>query len=111
MVEAVERWDAAVPGLAVTDTIKRVEGDRVVATEPRDGLVAAQTPQAFRAPVLAESHRRADAQGRAFTDDAACVEWAGYSVAVVAGEPANFKITDGADLERAEIVLAERARG
>ena len=111
VVEAVERWDAAVPAIAVTDTIKRVDGDRVVATEPRDGLVAAQTPQAFRASVLEESHRRAGARRRTFTDDAACVEWAGYSVTVVAGEPANFKITDAADLERAEIVLAERARG
>src|SRR5438045_5531318 len=43
-------WDGAVPGLSVPDTLKRVEGERIVETVARDGLVAVQTPQAFVAP-------------------------------------------------------------
>ena len=45
-----EGYDGVVPALRVADTLKRVEGSRVVETIPRDGLVAAQTPQAFLAP-------------------------------------------------------------
>ena len=62
--------DAAVPGVAVADTIKRVDGARVVATVDRDDLVAVQTPQAFRASALRAAH----AAGGDATDDAALVE-------------------------------------
>ena len=56
-----EGWDGAVPGIPVADTIKRVEGDGVVETLPRDELVAVQTPQAFAAvgaPRRARRRRR-----------------------------------------------------
>jgi 2-C-methyl-D-erythritol 4-phosphate cytidylyltransferase len=96
--------DGAVPGLPVADTVKQVEGDVVVATPPRETLVAAQTPQAFRASAL----RRAHLGGAEGTDDAAVVETAGGRVVVVAGEPDNFKITRPADLVRAERILTER---
>ena len=95
--------DGAVPGLAVADTIKRVEGSRVVATIPRDELVAVQTPQAFRAPALRAAHRT-KSEG---TDDAALVEADGGTVVVVAGDPANVKVTRPDDLE---LVAAMRAR-
>ena len=65
--------DAAVPGVAVADTLKRVDGSRVVETVDRDSLVAVQTPQAFRADVL----RRAHAADGDATDDAALVEVGG----------------------------------
>ena len=48
-----EGWDGAVPGLPLADTVKRVDGDRVVETLPRDELRAVQTPQAFVASVAA----------------------------------------------------------
>src|SRR5919205_233791 len=47
-----EGWDGAVPGLPVADTVKRVRGDAVVETVPRDDLVAVQTPQAFLVGIL-----------------------------------------------------------
>src|SRR5689334_21586534 len=47
-----EGWDGAVPAVPLADTVKRVEGDRVLETLPRDHLVAVQTPQAFLADVL-----------------------------------------------------------
>ena len=81
--------DAAVPGVAVADTLKRVDGARVVATVDRDDLVAVQTPQAFRASALRAAH----ASGDDASDDAALVEAAGGRVVVVAGDPANLKIT------------------
>ncbi len=87
--------DAAVPGIAVIDTIKQVDSEgRVIHTPPRAELSAVQTPQAFRASVLRAAHAAA---GDA-TDDAALVEAAGGTVLVVAGHPDNRKITDPDDL-------------
>lgn len=95
VVAAVEEGaDGAVPALPVSDTVKRVDGDRVVETLDRTGLVAVQTPQAFRADVL----RKAHASGGDATDDAALVEAAGGTVVVVAGEPGNRKLTYQDDL-------------
>ena len=93
--------DAAVPALALADTIKRVEGTRVVATLPRDDLAAVQTPQAFRAEVL----RRAHATGADATDDAALVEAVGGRVVTVPGERANLKVTTPADFDLAAALL------
>jgi len=86
--------DGAVPGLAVSDTVKRMHDGRVVATLDRSDLVVVQTPQAFAAAAL----RRAHAGGGEATDDAALVEAAGGRVVVVAGEAANTKITHRSDL-------------
>jgi 2-C-methyl-D-erythritol 4-phosphate cytidylyltransferase len=87
--------DAAVPGIAVTDTVKRVRDGRVTSTLDRNELVAVQTPQAFRAAVL----RRAHAALVDATDDAALVEAVGGRVVVVPGEASNVKVTTAADLE------------
>jgi 2-C-methyl-D-erythritol 4-phosphate cytidylyltransferase len=87
--------DGAIPAVAVTDTIKVVDGDGVViATPDRSTLVAVQTPQAFGAAVLRAAH----AGGGADTDDAAAVERHGGRVVTVPGEPWNRKITDRDDL-------------
>lgn len=94
--------DAAVPGLAVADTLKRVEAGVVVATVERGGLVAVQTPQAFRAAILRAAH---GAGGQA-SDDAGLVEAAGGRVAVVPGEATNFKLTAPGDVALARAVLA-----
>lgn len=87
--------DGAIPGVAVTDTIKVVSDGEVVSTLDRSTLVAVQTPQAFRADVL----RRAHDGGDASTDDAALVEALGGRVVVVAGEADNRKITHPDDLD------------
>jgi 2-C-methyl-D-erythritol 4-phosphate cytidylyltransferase len=87
--------DAAVPALAVTDTVKRVEGDRVIETVSREGLTVVQTPQAFRADAL----RRAHADGTDASDDAMLVERSGGVVRIVPGEARNLKITVPDDLE------------
>lgn len=97
--------DGAIPGVAVTDTIKVVDSDRVVVeTPPRQSLVAVQTPQAFRAAVLRASH----ASGRDATDDAALVEACGGRVVVVPGELTNRKITHLDDLAWAREQVGKR---
>jgi 2-C-methyl-D-erythritol 4-phosphate cytidylyltransferase len=94
--------DAAVPALPVADTLKRVAGDRVVGTVDRDGLVAVQTPQAFRVAALRAAHAgNSDA-----TDDAALVEAVGGTVVVVGGDPRNLKVTNVADVAVVEALLA-----
>ncbi|HWH05734.1 MAG TPA: 2-C-methyl-D-erythritol 4-phosphate cytidylyltransferase [Gaiellaceae bacterium] len=94
-----EGWDGVVPGLPLADTVKRVEGDRVVETLDRTGLVAVQTPQAFLAPVL-----RAAFGGElaGATDCASLVEARGGRVKVVEGDPRLAKVTTTADLELVE---------
>jgi 2-C-methyl-D-erythritol 4-phosphate cytidylyltransferase len=93
--------DAAVPGLAIPDTVKRVEGDHAVETISRDNLVTVQTPQAFRTGALRAAH----AGGGEATDDAALVEAAGGRVVVVPGDARNLKITTPADLVVAAALL------
>jgi 2-C-methyl-D-erythritol 4-phosphate cytidylyltransferase len=93
--------DAAIPALEVVDTLKRVQGDRVVDTVERDMLVAVQTPQAFRADALRAAHEH----GGNATDDAALVEASGGTVVIVAGDPRNLKVTTMADLALAETLL------
>ena len=92
-------WDGAIPGMPVSDTVKRVEGDRVLETLDRGSLVAAQTPQAFLAAAL----RAAFATDRSSaTDCASLVERAGGRVVVVDGDPRLLKVTTTDDLERVE---------
>ena len=93
--------DGAVPGLAVADTLKRVDDVRVTATVDRVGLVAVQTPQAFEAGVLRAAHA---SEGEA-TDDAALVEQLGGTVVVVPGDQRNLKVTGPADLMIAAALL------
>jgi 2-C-methyl-D-erythritol 4-phosphate cytidylyltransferase len=102
VIDGLADTDAVVPVLPVRETVKRVRHGSVVATEPREELALAQTPQAFRAAPLRDAHARAERDGLDFTDDASAVEWAGYRVHVVPGEPGNFKITSAEDLARAE---------
>jgi len=90
--------DGAVPVVAVSDTVKRVEDGRVVGTVDRDGLRFVQTPQAFRREPVAAAHERAAAAGVTdATDDAALVE-ADAQVRAVDGDARNVKVTTTADL-------------
>ncbi len=93
--------DAAIPGVAVTDTIKVVDHGLVTSTPERARLVAVQTPQAFRASVLHAAHHQAGSA----TDDSALVEAMGGRVVVVAGESTNRKITHPDDLDWARRLL------
>ncbi len=103
-IAACGETGAAIPGLEVTDTIKRVDAaNRITGTLNRAELRSVQTPQAFAFPALLDAHRKAAAAGRDdFTDDAALVEWAGVKVVTFAGEAGNTKLTTDDDFARAE---------
>ncbi len=98
---------AAVPGLALIDTIKEVDDQgRIVATPQRAALRTVQTPQAFRFDLILAAHRKAAQEGQAgLTDDAAIAEWAGYDVHIFEGERENMKITNAEDIGLAEARL------
>lgn len=102
-----EGWEGVVPALAVADTIKRVKSNQVSETLERDGLVAAQTPQAFPAGVL-----RAALAGdfSEATDCASLVEARGGRVKVVEGDVRLVKVTSQADLVLVEQLLEQEAK-
>lgn len=92
--------EGVVPGLPVSDTIKRTDADALVTgTVDRSELVAVQTPQGFPRDILLQAYRAATEEA---TDDAALVAAIGHPVRIVAGDPLAFKVTTPADLARAE---------
>ncbi|MGB2875246.1 MAG: 2-C-methyl-D-erythritol 4-phosphate cytidylyltransferase [Gaiellaceae bacterium] len=98
-----EGWDGVVPALPLSDTVKRVEGDRVVETLPREELVAVQTPQAFVAPLLREALAGDVASA---SDCASLVEARGGRVKVVEGDRRLLKVTSADDLALVESFLS-----
>jgi len=103
-IAAAAAYGAAIVAMPVSDTVKRVahaDADSVIVeTLPRDEIVLAQTPQAFRRDVLKAAIAVGRTEGLA-TDEAMLAERAGHRVHVVAGDAANVKITTAADLESA----------
>jgi 2-C-methyl-D-erythritol 4-phosphate cytidylyltransferase len=92
-------WDGAVPVLPIADTVKRVDGESIAQTLDREGLVTAQTPQAFVAPVLRDAFSSLQQKS---TDCASLVEARGGRVRAVEGDPRLLKVTTPADLELVE---------
>ena len=95
-----EGFDGAVPGLPVSDTVKRTAGGVVLETLARDELVAVQTPQVFVGSVLRAAFAAAGEESA--TDCASLVEAAGGRVKVVPGDERLLKVTTRADLARVE---------
>jgi 2-C-methyl-D-erythritol 4-phosphate cytidylyltransferase / 2-C-methyl-D-erythritol 2,4-cyclodiphosphate synthase len=104
-ITAGKATGAAVPGIAIADTVKSIDADSHVAeTLDRSRLRIVQTPQVFAFDLILEAHRRAAEAGlENFTDDAALAEWAGHRVSVFEGETGNVKVTANEDFARAEI--------
>jgi 2-C-methyl-D-erythritol 4-phosphate cytidylyltransferase len=94
-----EGWDGVVPVVPLADTVKRIEGDRVVETLSRDDLVAVQTPQAFLTDVL---RRAVSGDVSSATDCASLVESQGGRIKVVEGDPRLLKVTEADDLALVE---------
>lgn len=93
IMAAVEKHGAAVPGIRVRDTLKRVREGFVESTLDRDGLWMVQTPQGFVYRDLVKALREAPR----VTDESAAVENAGGRVAMVEGDPGNAKLTEPDD--------------
>lgn len=95
---------AALPAVAVADTLKRGDADGHVAeTLPRAGLYGAQTPQGFGFKAISTAHANAaSSAAKEFTDDCAIAEWAGLSVRLTPGHPSNVKLTTAEDIAMAD---------
>ena len=102
-VEALAGADGVVPVVPIVDTVKRVRDMAVTETIDREGLAAAQTPQAFRRVALEAAH--ASAPDQSATDDAVLVERAGGTIRAIPGDPLNLKITTPDDLWIATALL------
>jgi 2-C-methyl-D-erythritol 4-phosphate cytidylyltransferase len=106
---AAVKGGAALPGISIADTLKRVDSQlKVTATVPRDGLWQAQTPQIFRKDLLLEAYARRASLGANITDDAQLVEALGHPVQMVPGSPMNLKITRHEDLKLASLFVKAR---
>ena len=105
VLAAAAATGAAIPALPLLDTIKEIEDEAVVRTLDRSRLVAVQTPQAFRIPLLREALEKARRDGFTGTDCSSLVERLGVKVRIVLGRPGNWKLTVPADLERAAALL------
>ncbi len=108
-LDAAEATGASSAAVRAKDTMKEADGaGMVIRTLPRERLWASQTPQVFRARLLARAHERVEVD---VTDDASMVEAVGGSVRLFAGSDENLKVTTPVDLEVAEAVLRRRALG
>src|SRR5579875_1325427 len=102
-IAAAVRSGGAIAAIPVADTLKEAQHNIVIATRARDGLVAAQTPQAFRCELLIAAHAAGSTRA---TDDAFLVEQLGAPIEIVAGSTLNFKITTPDDLRLARALIA-----
>ena len=107
-IAAAQADGAAILAAPVTDTIKQVDGQRIVKTLDRGELRRALTPQCFRYEVLRDAYQRADVNDSSLTDESALVEQLGHPVSIVEGSARNIKITTAEDLQLAEALLREQ---
>jgi len=107
VIERASEKGAVVPVIPLEDTIKRVEGDRVIRTEDRRLLFRSQTPQGFSCSLLKKAFIRAREEGFYGTDEASLVERMGREVFVIQGDPKNIKITTQDDLSVAEALIED----
>lgn len=108
VVQAAEQNEAAILTAPVSDTIKRIEANRIVETLPRAELRRALTPQCFRFALIKRAYQDLDAleaEGRDVTDDSLLIERLGIEVVSVEGSARNLKLTTEEDLVIAESIL------
>lgn len=98
LVLGLSDFDGVIPAAPVRDTVKRVEGSRVLHTEDRESLRLVQTPQAFSFDTLWQLHERAAVEKYVGTDDASLLERYGYSVGWIDGPAYNLKVTVPEDI-------------
>src|SRR5216684_1561284 len=106
-LDAARTHGAAFPGIPLPDTVHQIADDAIASTLDRSVLVAAQTPQCFRADVLREIVARAAREDADATDEAGLAAKYGHRVQLVRGDSMNFKITRPEDLVMAERIYAE----
>ena len=107
IVDAARKHGGAILGIPSVDTVKKVERQTILGTIPRESIVLAQTPQAFRYTLLRQACDRALAEGYCGTDESSLVEHDGHKVTVLMGSDRNIKITKPSDLPLARLFIAQ----
>ena len=107
IVDAARQDGAVILGIPSVDTVKKVERQTILGTIPRERIVLAQTPQAFRYTLLRQAFDRALAEGYNGTDESSLVEHDGHNVKVLMGSDRNIKITKPSDLPLARLYIAQ----
>jgi len=103
---------AAIPAIAIIDTIKIVGDDLCIAqTPPRERLFAAQTPQGFLGQIIKKAHIKAKEDSFVGSDDASLVERLGISVKLILHNQNNMKITTKEDFQIGEFILTSNIVG
>jgi 2-C-methyl-D-erythritol 4-phosphate cytidylyltransferase len=110
VVDAARKDGAAILGIPSVDTVKQVERQKILGTIPRERIVLAQTPQAFRYKIIQEAFARAATDGFNGTDEASLVERMGIQVTVLMGSDRNIKITKPSDLPLARLYIAQEQK-
>lgn len=98
-IASAREYGSGVAGRRVYDTVKRVDGDRIVGTLDRNELVMIETPQTFRTELIRKAYEKAYADGFYGTDDAMLCERIGEQPRLVISETVNTKMTDPRDME------------
>jgi 2-C-methyl-D-erythritol 4-phosphate cytidylyltransferase len=102
---------AAVPVVAVPESMRRIEHGRIVAQIDKTDLYRSQTPHGARRDLLLAAYQRQDPRGATtFIDETTLVQAAGFTVCTVVGDPANLKVTLPGDEDLAIALLESRAR-
>jgi 2-C-methyl-D-erythritol 4-phosphate cytidylyltransferase/2-C-methyl-D-erythritol 2,4-cyclodiphosphate synthase len=109
IINALDKHKAAIPAVAVEDTLKKCADGKILQTVSRENLMQAQTPQGFLYEEILGAHN--EVVGESFTDDAAIYEHLGRSVFIIEGEKANFKVTTNEDFQRANNIMSETRIG
>lgn len=110
-IRTAKDFGAAAVGVPVKDTIKIIDGDKVVVGTPdRSLLFAVRTPQIFKFDMYKEALQKAEQDSKDFTDDCQLIEYAGGKVKMVEGSYENIKITTPDDIALAENILLQRIR-
>ncbi len=102
-----EKGFGVVPVVAVTDSLRRVDGDESVAVDRAD-FVAVQTPQVFPCHLLHSAFAQANVLDKRLTDDASVAEAARQKVGLYPGEAVNMKVTNPQDFAVADMLLSEK---
>ncbi len=104
-LQLLKKYHGAAAGIPVVNTVKRVEGEKIVETVPRDDLIQIHTPQMFHSSVLKDVYKKAYSHGFYGTDECMLAERYGYTLAIIQDIPENIKITTPFDLVTAEYLV------
>jgi 2-C-methyl-D-erythritol 4-phosphate cytidylyltransferase len=99
--------DGAILAAPSSDTIKRIMGDQILETLPRETIWRAQTPQVFSKAALEEAIQIAIDENLEGTDESSILEKIGYQIGFIEGSPLNIKITTKEDWIFAKAIYKE----